>query len=72
MKSGKVKAICGSTYMLMQDEELWAKQLPLGVEESCMYVSTKYKWSLQVDLITVSIYCLQIVHTYYVCVVLCV
>ena len=30
-KSGKVRAICGSTYMLMQDEELWAKELPPGV-----------------------------------------
>ena len=33
VKSGKVRAICGSTYMLTQDEELWAKELPPGVEE---------------------------------------
>ena len=33
VKSGKVRGICGSTYMLTQDEELWAKELPPGVEE---------------------------------------
>ncbi|XP_065891500.1 major vault protein-like isoform X2 [Dysidea avara] len=33
VKSGKVRAICGSTYMLTQDEEQWAKELPPGVEE---------------------------------------
>ena len=33
VKSGKVRAICGSTYMLTQDEELWAKELSPGVEE---------------------------------------
>lgn len=29
----QVRAICGSTYMLTQDEELWEKELPPGVEE---------------------------------------
>ena len=33
VKSGKVRAICSSTYLLPQDEDLWAKELPLGVEE---------------------------------------
>ena len=33
IKTGKVRAICGNTYMLSQDEELWAKELPPGVEE---------------------------------------
>ncbi len=33
IKSGKVRAICGATYMLTQDEELWAKELPPQVEE---------------------------------------
>ena len=33
IKSGKVLAICGSTYMLTQEEELWTKELPPGVEE---------------------------------------
>ena len=33
VKSGKVRAICDSTYMLTQDEELWAKELPSGIEE---------------------------------------
>ena len=32
-KSGKVRAICCSTYMLTQDEEFWLKELPLGIEE---------------------------------------
>lgn len=33
MKNGKVRAICGTTYMLTQDEELWLKELPPSVEE---------------------------------------
>ena len=33
IKTGKVRAICGATYMLTQDEELWTKELPPGVEE---------------------------------------
>lgn len=28
-----MRAICGSTYMLTQDEEMWTKELPPGVEE---------------------------------------
>ena len=32
IKSGKVRAITGETYMLNQDEELWEKELPPGVE----------------------------------------
>lgn len=33
IKTGKVRAVCGTTYMLTHDEELWAKELPPGVEE---------------------------------------
>lgn len=33
IKTGKVRAVCGATYMLTQDEEQWAKELPPGVEE---------------------------------------
>ena len=36
VKSGKVRAICGATYMLTQDEELWAKELLPGREELCI------------------------------------
>ena len=32
IKSGKVRAITGITYMLNQDEEPWAKELPPAVE----------------------------------------
>ncbi|XP_078740348.1 LOW QUALITY PROTEIN: major vault protein [Lampetra fluviatilis] len=32
IKSGKVRAVCGQTYMLTQDEELWEKSLPPNVE----------------------------------------
>ena len=32
VKTGKVRAITGETYMLNQDEELWAKELPPVVE----------------------------------------
>jgi len=32
IKSGKVREITGETYMLNQDEELWEKELPPGVE----------------------------------------
>ncbi|XP_077591208.1 major vault protein isoform X2 [Stigmatopora nigra] len=32
MKSGKVRAVIGQTYMLTQDEELWPKALPANVE----------------------------------------
>ncbi|KAJ8250927.1 hypothetical protein GJAV_G00214840 [Gymnothorax javanicus] len=33
MKTGKVRAVIGHTYMLTQDEELWAKELPPNVEQ---------------------------------------
>jgi len=36
MKTGKVRSICGETYMLTQDEELWQKKLTPGVEELLM------------------------------------
>ena len=29
----QVRAVCGSTYMLDQDEELWEKELPPAVEQ---------------------------------------
>ncbi|XP_071850070.1 major vault protein-like isoform X2 [Apostichopus japonicus] len=32
-KSGKIRAVAGITYMLNQDEELWAKELPPAVEK---------------------------------------
>jgi major vault protein len=32
IKNGRVRAITGETYMLNQDEELWAKELPPAVE----------------------------------------
>ncbi|XP_023932738.1 major vault protein [Lingula anatina] len=32
VKTGKVRAITGETYMLNQDEELWCKELPPAVE----------------------------------------
>uniref|UniRef100_A0A8C2WFQ5 Major vault protein n=1 Tax=Cyclopterus lumpus TaxID=8103 RepID=A0A8C2WFQ5_CYCLU len=32
IKSGKVRAVIGHTYMLTQDEELWQKELPPNVE----------------------------------------
>ena len=32
IKTGKVRAITGETYMLNQEEELWAKELLPGVE----------------------------------------
>ncbi|XP_068605818.1 LOW QUALITY PROTEIN: major vault protein [Brachionichthys hirsutus] len=32
MKTGKVRAVIGHTYMLTQDEELWQKELPANVE----------------------------------------
>lgn len=32
IKTGKVRAVCGETYMLTQDEELWEKKLPPAVE----------------------------------------
>ena len=32
VKTGKVRAVTGVTYMLNQDEELWEKELPPGVE----------------------------------------
>ncbi|KAM4698036.1 major vault protein isoform 1-T2 [Rhinophrynus dorsalis] len=32
IKSGKVRAVVGHTYMLTQDEELWEKELPANVE----------------------------------------
>ena len=33
IKTGKVRAVCGQTYMLNQDEELWEKVLPPAVED---------------------------------------
>ncbi|KAF4015731.1 hypothetical protein G4228_007092 [Cervus hanglu yarkandensis] len=33
VKTGRVRAVIGSTYMLTQDEVLWEKELPPGVEE---------------------------------------
>ena len=33
IKSGQVRAVIGQTYMLNQDEELWAKELPPVVED---------------------------------------
>ncbi|CAI8052628.1 Major vault protein [Geodia barretti] len=33
IKTGKVRSVCGSTYMLTQDEELWEKHLPPAVED---------------------------------------
>ena len=32
IKSGKIRAVIGETYMLNQDEELWDKALPAEVE----------------------------------------
>ena len=32
VKTGRVRAITGETYMVSQDEELWEKELPPGVE----------------------------------------
>ena len=29
----QVRGVCGATYMLTQDEELWEKELPPAVEE---------------------------------------
>ena len=29
----QVRAVCGATYMLNQDEELWEKELPPAVEQ---------------------------------------
>ncbi|KAL0993658.1 hypothetical protein UPYG_G00111190 [Umbra pygmaea] len=39
IKTGKVRAVIGHTYMLTQDEELWAKNLPPNVE--ALLASTK-------------------------------
>lgn len=33
IKTGRVRAVLGETYMLTQDEELWSKELPPSVEE---------------------------------------
>ena len=33
IKTGKVRAVCGQTYMLTHDEELWEKVLPPVVEQ---------------------------------------
>lgn len=33
IKSGRVRAVIGETYMLTHDEELWSKELPKQVEE---------------------------------------
>uniref|UniRef100_T1J2H3 Major vault protein n=1 Tax=Strigamia maritima TaxID=126957 RepID=T1J2H3_STRMM len=33
IKSGRVRAICGETYMLTENEELWAKELAPSVDE---------------------------------------
>jgi len=36
MKNGQVRSICGETYLLNQDEELWKKELPKEVEKLLM------------------------------------
>ncbi|XP_031416447.1 major vault protein [Clupea harengus] len=36
IKTGKVRAVIGQTYMLTQDQELWAKTLPPNVEQLLM------------------------------------
>ena len=36
VKTGKVRAVTAETYMLNQDEELWAKELPPAVESLLM------------------------------------
>lgn len=36
IKTGKVRAVTGETYMLNQDEELWEKELPPAVESLLM------------------------------------
>ncbi|XP_034045962.1 major vault protein [Thalassophryne amazonica] len=36
IKTGKVRAVMGHTYMLTQDEELWQKELPSNVEALLM------------------------------------
>ncbi len=33
IKTGRVRAVIGETYMLTQDEELWQKELPKQVED---------------------------------------
>ena len=33
IKTGRVRAVCGQTYMLTHDEELWEKDLPPTVEQ---------------------------------------
>ena len=33
IKTGRVRAVCGQTYMLTHDEELWEKELPPTVEQ---------------------------------------
>ena len=32
VKTGKIRAVVGKTYMLNQDEELWEKNLPVNIE----------------------------------------
>jgi len=32
VKTGKVRAVIGETFMMNQDEELWEKEIPLPVE----------------------------------------
>ena len=32
IRTGKVRAVIGETYMLTQDEELWQKEMPPAVE----------------------------------------
>lgn len=32
IKTGQVRAVCGQTYMMNQDEEMWSKELTPGVE----------------------------------------
>ena len=46
-----MRAICGSMYMLTQDEELWAKELLPGGEE--LLAEEKTYW--QIYLIAVSV-----------------
>lgn len=43
MKTGRVRAIIGTTYMLNQDEELWEKELPPEIEKFLQKVSLNEK-----------------------------
>ncbi|GFR31627.1 major vault protein [Trichonephila clavata] len=53
IKSGQVRLISGSTYMLNQDEELWVKELPPQIEELLNKghdpLSDRGSWRLKAD-----------------------